>query len=115
MHTILGQTVSVHSPDIERDINSVTNLQNMVHINCNYSNFDLLNTNVFTKFGPSLYIVSQDIERKRNSDTKFVTNLQNNDTIGIPMCSDEYKLWSISVTRLRSEFVPQADILIVLF
>ena len=45
--------------------NSVVNLQKMTLYN---PNLDLINVNVFTKFGLILSIGSQDIERKRNSN-----------------------------------------------
>ena len=32
------------------------------------SNIDLVNDNVYTKFGLNLFILSQDIEQKQNSD-----------------------------------------------
>ena len=45
--------------------NSVTNLRNLPLYN---PNLDIINVNVYTKFGLILSIVSQDIERKRNSN-----------------------------------------------
>ena len=36
----------------------------------NYTNVDLVNDNVYTKFGLNLSIHSQDIEQKPNSDVK---------------------------------------------
>ena len=45
--------------------NSVANLRKMMRNNLN---LDLINVNVYTKFGSILSIHSQDIERKRNSD-----------------------------------------------
>ena len=45
--------------------NSVANLRKMTLYN---PNLDLINVNVYTKFSLILYIGSQDIERKRNSD-----------------------------------------------
>ena len=45
--------------------NSVANLQIYTLYN---PNIDLVNANVYTKFGYILSISSQDIERKRNSD-----------------------------------------------
>ena len=45
--------------------NSVANLQNLPLYN---PNLDIINVNVYTKFGLILSIGSQDIERKRNSD-----------------------------------------------
>ena len=45
--------------------NSFTNLQNLTFYN---PNLDIINVNVYTKFGLILFIGSQDIERKRNSD-----------------------------------------------
>ena len=45
--------------------NSVANLRKMTLYNPNQ---DLINGNVYTKFGVILSIGSQDIERKRNSD-----------------------------------------------
>ena len=43
--------------------NSVVNLRNLTLYN---PNLDLINVNVYTKFGLILSIGSQDIERKRN-------------------------------------------------
>ena len=45
--------------------NSVANLQKTKIYN---SNIDLVNDNVYTKFGLNLFIHSQDIEQKPNSD-----------------------------------------------
>ena len=45
--------------------NSVANLQKTK--TCN-SNIHLVNDNVYTKFGLNLFILSQDIEQKPNSD-----------------------------------------------
>ena len=45
--------------------NSVTYLRKITLYN---TNIDLINVNVYTKFGLILSIGSQDIERKRNSD-----------------------------------------------
>ena len=45
--------------------NSVANLRNLPLYN---PNLDIINVNVYTKFGKILYIGSQDIERKRNSN-----------------------------------------------
>ena len=45
--------------------NSVANLQKTKIYN---SNIDLVNDNVYTKFGLNLFIRSQDIEQKPNSD-----------------------------------------------
>ena len=45
--------------------NSVSNLQKMT---INNHNLDLVNVNVYTKFGQILHIRSQDTERKQNSD-----------------------------------------------
>ena len=45
--------------------NSVTNLRKMAG---NNPNLDLVNINAHIKFGQILYIRSQDIERKRNSE-----------------------------------------------
>ena len=47
--------------------NSVANLRKT---NINNTNVDLVNDNVFTKFGLILSIRSQDIEQKPNSDVK---------------------------------------------
>ena len=44
--------------------NSVANLQNLT---LNNPNLDIINVNVYTKFGYILSIGSQDIERKPNS------------------------------------------------
>ena len=48
-----------------RGHNSVANLRNLPLYN---PNLDIINGNVYTKFGKILSIGSQDIERKRNSD-----------------------------------------------
>ena len=45
--------------------NSVANLQKLKLYN---PNLDLVNANVYTNFGKILFIGSQDIERKQNSD-----------------------------------------------
>ena len=45
--------------------NSAPNLRKMTLYN---PNLDLINCNVYTKFGKFLFIGSQDIERKRRSD-----------------------------------------------
>ena len=45
--------------------NSVANLQKMTNYN---PNIDLVNDNVYTKFGLNKSIRSQDIEQKLNSD-----------------------------------------------
>ena len=45
--------------------NSLRNFRNLMLYN---PNLDLINVNVYTKFGYILSIGSQDIERKRNSD-----------------------------------------------
>ena len=45
--------------------NSVTNLRNFTLYN---PNLDIINVNVYTKFGIILSIGSQDIEGQRNSD-----------------------------------------------
>ena len=45
--------------------NSVTNLQTLTLYN---PNLDIINVNVYTKFGLVLSMSSEDIERKRNSD-----------------------------------------------
>ena len=45
--------------------NSVANLRNLLLYN---PNLDIINVNVYTKFGLILSIGSQDIERKRNSN-----------------------------------------------
>ena len=45
--------------------NSVANLPKMMIYN---PNVDLVNDNVYTKFGPNKSIWSQDIEQKLNSD-----------------------------------------------
>ena len=50
-----------------KDRNSVANLRKTKFYNINE---DLINDNVFTKFGPILSIRSQDIEQKQNSDVK---------------------------------------------
>ena len=47
-----------------KDSNSVANLQKKIY----NTNIDLVNDNVFTKFGLILSIRSQDIEQKPNSD-----------------------------------------------
>ena len=45
--------------------NSVANLRNLAFYN---PNLDIINANVYTKLTSILFIGSQDIERKRNSD-----------------------------------------------
>ena len=45
--------------------NSITNLRKSMPYN---PNLDLINVNVYSKFGKILSIHSQDIERKQNSD-----------------------------------------------
>ena len=45
--------------------NSVANFRNLSLYN---PNLDIINVNVYTKFGQILSLGSQDIERKRNSD-----------------------------------------------
>ena len=45
--------------------NSVTNLRKKMH---NNPNLDLVNINVYTKFGKFQSTCSQDIEQKQNSD-----------------------------------------------
>ena len=45
--------------------NSVANLRKKTIYN---TNIDLVNHNVYTKFGLDLFILSQDIEQKPNSD-----------------------------------------------
>ena len=50
-----------------RGSNSVANLQKKTKI-YNYTNIDLVNDYVFTKFGLIVSIRSQDIEQKPNSD-----------------------------------------------
>ena len=47
--------------------NSVANLRNLTFYD---PNLELINVNVYTKFGQILSIGSQDIERKRNSYIK---------------------------------------------
>ena len=47
--------------------NSVANLRKTKIYN---TNIDLVNDNVYTKFGLNLFILSQDIEQKSNSDIK---------------------------------------------
>ena len=61
-----------------KDRNSVANMRNLTLYNPNVANLqnltvynpnlDIINVNVYTKFGYILSIGSQDIERKRNSD-----------------------------------------------
>ena len=46
--------------------NAVANLRKTKIYN---TNIDLVNDNVYTKFGLNLFILSQDIEQKPNSDT----------------------------------------------
>ena len=48
-----------------KDRNSVANLRKIIIYN---TNIDLVNDNVYTKFGLNLSILSQDIEQKPNSD-----------------------------------------------
>ena len=49
-----------------KDHNSVVNFRNLKLYN---PNLDIIYVNVYTKFGQILSIGSQDIERKRNSNT----------------------------------------------
>ena len=51
--------------DINKGHNSVANLRKTKIYN---TNVDLVNDNVYTKFGLNLFIRSQDIEQKPNSD-----------------------------------------------
>ena len=68
-------------------------------------NLDLVNANVYTKFGQILSIGSQDIERKRNSDINqgrnSVVNLRNltlyNPNLDIIYVKCVYKIWLNSV------------------
>ena len=48
-----------------KDSNSVANLRKTKIYN---TNIDLVNDNVYTKFGPNLSILSQGIKQKPNSD-----------------------------------------------
>ena len=57
--------------------NSVANLRNLTLYN---PNLDLINVNVYTKFGQILSIGSQDIEQKRKYDR--LTELQNDRITG---------------------------------
>ena len=59
---------------------------------CNNPNLDLVNIDVYTKFGEILQISSQDIERKRNFDrqTDGMT-----DKPGGPACGEEIFLIKI--------------------
>ena len=54
--------------------NSVANLQKTKIYN---TNIDLANDNVYTKFGLNLFILSQDIEQKSNSDINQGLHMQN--------------------------------------
>ena len=74
MYTKFGLILSIRSKKILsknriltsiKGSNSVANLQK---IKINNTNIDLVNDNVFTKFGLILSIRSQDIEQKPNSD-----------------------------------------------
>ena len=61
--------------------NSVANLRKTKIYN---TNIDLVNDNVYTKFGLNLFILSQDIEQKLNSDNdpRGVANLDPRGMIG---------------------------------
>ena len=73
--TIFGQILSILSQDIEKKLNSgiktrailnsVTNLRKMMHNKCN-ANLDLVNINVNTKFGQTLSVLFQDVEREKS-------------------------------------------------
>ena len=52
-------------PTSIKDSNSVANLRKTKIYN---TNIDLVNDNVYPKFGLNLFILSQDIEQKPNSD-----------------------------------------------
>ena len=75
MYTNIGLILSIHSQDIEQkpkfDIiyykgrNSVANLRKTMMYN---TNVDLVNDNVYTKFGLNRSIRFHDIEQKLNSD-----------------------------------------------
>ena len=76
VYTKFGRILSIRSQDIEilsgneiltsiKGRNSVKILQKMTG---NNPKLDLVNVDVYTKFGRILSIRSQDIERKRNSD-----------------------------------------------
>ena len=51
--------------------NSVANMRKTKIYN---TNVDIVNDNVYTKFGLNLFILSQDIEQKPNSDVNQVRN-----------------------------------------
>ena len=73
--------MSIHSQDIEknqfltsiRGHNSVANLRKMTIY---YSNPDLVNDNVYTKFGKIMSIHSQDIEKNR-----FLTSIKGHNSV----------------------------------
>ena len=73
VYTKFGQILSIRSKILSgyeilacvKGRYSVTNLQNVTR---NDSNLDHVNVNVYTKFGQTISILSQDIERKQNSD-----------------------------------------------
>ena len=77
MYTKFGLILSIRSQDIIlsknqilisiKGRNSVANLRKLKIYN---TNVDLVNDNVFTKFGLILSILSQDIMQKPNSDVK---------------------------------------------
>ena len=86
LHTKFGFILSIRSQDIEQkpksdynqlvlkkkqiltSIKSVTLLQICEKTKIYNTNVDLVNDNVYTKFGLNLSIPSQDIEQKPNSD-----------------------------------------------
>ena len=53
--------------EILRSIKSRNSVRNFRNLKVYNPNLDLINVNVYTKFGKILSIGSQDIERKRNS------------------------------------------------
>ena len=53
--------------EILRSINGRNSVRNFRNLKVYNPNLDLINVNVYTKFGKILSIGSQDIERKRNS------------------------------------------------
>ena len=66
--------------------NSVANLRKTKIYN---SNIDFVNDNVYSKFGLNLFICSQDIEQKPNSDInqgpQLCCKLVNNNDLQLPM------------------------------
>ena len=73
MFTKFGLILSIHSQNIELNQILMSNKSRNSVANCEktmiyYTNVDLINDNVYTKFGLNLSILFQDIEQKLNSD-----------------------------------------------